>query len=594
MDTTQTQQCLTGFEFSSNKSLPPGVTSEHPFHSTGNPQLQFNGQGNLFPVQSNSAPFQPVPNPYPNFPESTSHFAPGVLSHTNQSGQQGHPLHATVHECATSLSNSTPNLNGSSQLNESSRSARMGREEDTNDLHPGKDQNQRKLEENFGMDQSVAPHGKKQRIQETDEIESAAREAVLHEQEVAAKQIISNQRWARGTNEPEEDGKNILSDRYDSKALKEVLLKMTTDHRTEIASKRGISLHPDKGNIDIGNGYGVPGGGAYDVARSASQKPGADSSEPSSSQKDLPEYLKQKLKARGILKEHQASQTQCTEAGASKLPPGWVEAKDPTSGSLYYYNENTGESQWEIPGESGRVLQPSSFSSLPADWLEAVDDSTGQKYYCNTKTNVSQWEHPSSSVQVGAQQISNAALQNKATVSKSFDIPKCEGCGGWGKDLVQSWGFCNHCTRVFNLPYQISLSSNLNSGQQITGTTMSKQNHTRVVAKNRPSSKPPTGKGNRKDNKKRTYAEDDELDPMDPSSYSDAPRGGWVVGLKGVQPRAADTTATGPLFQQRPYPSPGAVLRKNAEIAAQSKKSTANYAPISKKGDGSDGLGYAD
>ena len=31
--------------------------------------------------------------------------------------------------------------------------------------------------------------------------------------------------------------------------------------------------------------------------------------------------------------------------------------------------------------------------------------------------------------------------------------------------------------------------------------------------------------------KKRTYSEDEELDPMDPSSYSDAPRGGWYVHL---------------------------------------------------------------
>eukprot|EP00951_Prasinocladus_malaysianus_P046395 scaffold640391_cov37-Prasinocladus_malaysianus.AAC.1 len=55
----------------------------------------------------------------------------------------------------------------------------------------------------------------------------------------------------------------------------------------------------------------------------------------------------------------------------------------------------------------------------------------------------------------------------------------------------------------------------------------------------------------------------DELDPMDPSSYSDAPRGGWTQGMEGCQPRAADTTAGGPLFQQRPYPSPGSVLRAN-------------------------------
>lgn len=52
----------------------------------------------------------------------------------------------------------------------------------------------------------------------------------------------------------------------------------------------------------------------------------------------------------------------------------------------------------------------------------------------------------------------------------------------------------------------------------------------------------------------------------------------------------------GPLFQQRPYPSPGAVLRKNAEIAALSKKQGSHnrMTPISKRGDGSDGLGDAD
>ena len=56
---------------------------------------------------------------------------------------------------------------------------------------------------------------------------------------------------------------------------------------------------------------------------------------------------------------------------------------------------------------------------------------------------------------------------------------------------------------------------------------------------------------------------EEEVDPMDPSAYSDAPKGSWGVGLLGSQPGAADTTAGGPLFQSRPYPSPGAVLRAN-------------------------------
>jgi len=65
--------------------------------------------------------------------------------------------------------------------------------------------------------------------------------------------------------------------------------------------------------------------------------------------------------------------------------------------------------------------------------------------------------------------------------------------------------------------------------------------------------------------KKRTH--DDEFDPMDPSAYSDAPKGNWATGLKKLDDAktGVDSTANGPLFQQRPYPSPGEVLRRNTQ-----------------------------
>ncbi|XP_077185628.1 polyglutamine-binding protein 1 isoform X2 [Paroedura picta] len=68
---------------------------------------------------------------------------------------------------------------------------------------------------------------------------------------------------------------------------------------------------------------------------------------------------------------------------------------------------------------------------------------------------------------------------------------------------------------------------------------------------------------------KKPSRKDEELDPMDPSAYSDAPRGTWSTGLpkRNEAKTGADTTAAGPLFQQRPYPSPGAVLRANAEAS---------------------------
>ncbi|OWM73111.1 hypothetical protein CDL15_Pgr001225 [Punica granatum] len=437
------------------------------------------------------------------------------------------------------------------------------------------------------------------------DIEHAAQDAVLREQELATQTVIRNQRDARVASGASTDGSDIFSERHNPSAIKEHLLRMATEHRAEIASKRGVPAVPDKGNIEIGNGYGVPGGGAYYT----SQRPEDSEQKPAAT--GLPEYLKQKLRARGILKEnasegqpvrveHNAAIQSAHQPEAGSLPPGWVEARDPATGSAYYHNESTGKSQWERPQEKVPNSQPPASAPLPENWIEALDETTGHKYYYNKVTQVSQWEYPGSSQKVASRNENSGSLDsrneaNSNSGEQSPQLNRCMGCGGWGLGLVQTWDFCNHCTRVLNLPERQYLSANLNN-QQLGNTTQSKEGLEKKTPNQRSSSKPPMGRGNRRDSRKRVYSEDDELDPMDPSSYSDAPRGGWVVGLKGVQPRAADTTATGPLFQQRPYPSPGAVLRKNAEIASQSKKPNlgSRYAPITKKGDGSDGLGDAD
>ncbi|XP_015369738.1 PREDICTED: polyglutamine-binding protein 1 [Diuraphis noxia] len=64
----------------------------------------------------------------------------------------------------------------------------------------------------------------------------------------------------------------------------------------------------------------------------------------------------------------------------------------------------------------------------------------------------------------------------------------------------------------------------------------------------------------RKDPPRRVTKAND-LDPMDPAAYSDISRGSWSDGLTVEAKSGVDTTASGPLFQMRPYPSPGAVLR---------------------------------
>ncbi|XP_021745640.1 uncharacterized protein LOC110711536 isoform X1 [Chenopodium quinoa] len=457
--------------------------------------------------------------------------------------------------------------------------------------------------------------------QPNDEIETAAQAAVLREQEIATQRIIESQRQARGTSTLPEDKKDFLSGQCDPNAIKEHLLKFTADHRAEMAEKRGKPSASGKDNLEIGNGYGVPGGGAYSNAvlpktsgfggGEVSNKNAdlAGESHQSHGAKELPEYLKQKLRARGILKNERAKddfatndsnlEAQSTQSsGGISLLPGWIEAKDPESGASFYYNQSTGKSQWERPVETKTSTQSPSTSTttLSEDWEEALDETSGQKYYYNKKTQVSQWEHPQMVQQVAAVHMSggtSSRLNESIWMEQSSMPEKCSNCGGWGVGLVQAWGYCNHCTRTLNLPQCKNLGHS-GTRQQSTSDMDGRQDLEKSASNQRSGSRPPINKGGGRYSKKRTYTEDDELDPMDPSSYSDAPRGGWVVGLKGVQPRAADTTATGPLFQQRPYPSPGAVLRKNAEVASIKKKPGSNYTPISKRGDGSDGLGDAD
>ncbi len=61
---------------------------------------------------------------------------------------------------------------------------------------------------------------------------------------------------------------------------------------------------------------------------------------------------------------------------------------------------------------------------------------------------------------------------------------------------------------------------------------------------------------------KRPRPVDDEVDPLDPTGERGAR---WSQGLVVEGDRSADSTASGPLFQQRPYPAPGSILRAQGQ-----------------------------
>ncbi|XP_041969930.1 polyglutamine-binding protein 1 [Aricia agestis] len=65
--------------------------------------------------------------------------------------------------------------------------------------------------------------------------------------------------------------------------------------------------------------------------------------------------------------------------------------------------------------------------------------------------------------------------------------------------------------------------------------------------------------------KRKQRVKDNDLDPMDPASYSDIPRGKWTAGLDVHAKTGVDSTVSGPLYSMRPYPAPGAVLAANTK-----------------------------
>lgn len=166
---------------------------------------------------------------------------------------------------------------------------------------------------------------------------------------------------------------------------------------------------------------------------------------------------------------------------------------------------------------------------LPKNWEEIYDPGTGRYYYWNTSVDEVSWLpplHPRAKVSLPAARMREVQRNKENAEPDSIDMMEHLDDEEMGDD-----------------------------GEHITE---------KYIDRKWDADKPRgSGRGVRKAN---------DLDPMDPAAYSDTPRGDWSTGLerKGEAKTGADTTASGPLYQMRPYPSPGAVLRANAEL--QSRK----------------------
>jgi polyglutamine-binding protein 1 len=158
---------------------------------------------------------------------------------------------------------------------------------------------------------------------------------------------------------------------------------------------------------------------------------------------------------------------------------------------------------------------------LPINWLEVPDIATDRYFYWNVETNQVCWlspTHPKAKFEQGKlpRPPSSDSLVNKNQRSTAENLDE------FVEDLLDSYALPNK----------------------------SKNNHSHSHGS------------------KKSRQSMQEIDPMDPAAYSDIPKGKWSAGLEGgggsSAKTGADETASGPLFQSRPYPSPGQVLKANA------------------------------
>ena len=118
------------------------------------------------------------------------------------------------------------------------------------------------------------------------------------------------------------------------------------------------------------------------------------------------------------------------------LPAGWTTGFDEANQATYYINEQTGQSQWEPPvavaadSISQQVAQQNDAQQeLPVGWTMGFDSSCGSYYYFNAQTGQSQWEAPHF---VAQQEPAEQPVFKVATATQQGVVCTMKSATGWG------------------------------------------------------------------------------------------------------------------------------------------------------------------
>jgi len=247
----------------------------------------------------------------------------------------------------------------------------------------------------------------------------------------------------------------------------------------------------------------------------------------------LPAALQARLKKRGIIQQEEVKQIDPPQPEVREdeeiVRKGCPNAINPYHECTEYCKQRYGVMGKAKIRKKNYKLQP-----LPPGWFRVPDPESGAEYYWNVHTNQVSWRHPNdprADITYPASWLQKPEEEEILAEDKKDEDQAVEDIPLPGKP-------------------ERKIPSKVKTGKH--PSLMKAQRQKEKLA--------PYRKG-------RANKDDDPLDPMDPASYSDVGRGTWSTGLRedSEVKTGVDTTANGPLFQQRPYPSPGDILRRNQQ-----------------------------
>lgn len=263
--------------------------------------------------------------------------------------------------------------------------------------------------------------------------------------------------------------------------------------------------------------------------------------------------------------------------GYSLCPNKWNVYHDCTSGCRDLWNVIK---QVDSKYDAKRVRMMAKYP-LPSNWREILDQGMGRYYYWNTDNNMVSWlppGHPKCTVSRSAAELrrlmhteraQRLAAEAAGENTKNSDSNHSDSDSNSSDSDSEGNKKRKSTKRRRSHSVDGSDDSNSDSDEDIPPSPPSKW-------PNRPSSpqRSRRGRSDRGARSGRGRPSRDALDPMDPASYGECPRGSWSSGLndRAEAKTGVDTTAGGILYQQRPYPNPGAVLRANAANSAGPQK----------------------